>query len=382
MKTERNILSIMNEYDTFFLDVYGVLYNGLSLYEGTLETMQKLKQSGKKVVIVSNTTMVSKDSENAYAKKGMLQGIHYDMFVTSGEYLHYILSSQSQQITEKLDYDGTLSIKCLFMGNASLFAGSQISKIDSFDDAQIMYVGVPRSSYGRVRIDDLLDEQNRPVKIEDVIDKDWHTLHDPYGQRGPMEFAVVLEKCLEKNKLLLIANPDIFAHEAIVSPDNKVVTHKGVPVFTQGTLGKYYEKMGGKVLYFGKPYKGIFEFAKKVANVDSGDKSVMVGDTPWTDILGANGAGIDSAMVLTGVIEEFLKRNMPAGDKNGSMTGTDGNADESLRSEMLSDPIALEKNLNQVFEKISEGMLGITCQKDDVTKMRPMHVLEQFSESR
>jgi ribonucleotide monophosphatase NagD (HAD superfamily) len=34
----------------------------------------------------------------------------------------------------------------------------------------------------------------------------------------------------------------------------------------------------------------------------------MIGDTPWTDILGANASGIDSAVVITGVSREFLEK--------------------------------------------------------------------------
>ena len=98
MIIEKNILSIADQYDTFFIDVYGVLYNGLSLYNNTLETMEELKRLGKKIIILSNTTQVSEDAKRGYEQRGMYEGTHYDKFLTSGEYLHYIFSSKSQEI--------------------------------------------------------------------------------------------------------------------------------------------------------------------------------------------------------------------------------------------------------------------------------------------
>ena len=336
MQIEKNILSIADQYDTFFVDVYGVLYNGLSLYDNTLGTMEELRKLGKKIIILSNATLVSEDAKRSYEQRGMYSGVHYDEFLTSGEYLHNVLISNFHEISKSLDKEIS-SVKCLFMGNANIFSDSQIIKTESFDYADLMYVGVPRASYGRVRVDDLLDENDEPVKIEDVVHCDWYKLHDPLGRRGPMEFAAVLEKCLEKNKVLLVANPDMFAHESDSS-------QKVAPVFAQGILGRYYEKLGGKVVYFGKPYEGIYNFAKQFA--DPKDKIAMVGDTPWTDILGANNASINSAMVMTGVTAEFIK-------------------DES---------IPLEKRFDRLFGEISYRMSGLRqCQN------RPTHTLERFA---
>lgn len=337
MTIEKNILSLADQYDTFFVDVYGVLYNGLSLYNNTLETMEELKRLGKKIIILSNSTQVSVDAKLGYEHRGMYKGTHYDKFLTSGEYLNYIFASKSSEIPKILGKKIS-SVKCLFMGNASIFADSQIQKTDSFDCADLMYVGIPRTLYGRVRIDNLLDENDNPIKIEDVIHHDWHKLHDPLGRKGPMEFAAVLEKCLEKNKILLVANPDMFGYE---SDSNQKI----IPIFTQGILGKYYEKLGGKVLYFGKPYGGIFEFGKRFT--EPNDKIVMVGDTPWTDILGANNSGIDSAMVMTGVAGEFLKDNA----------------------------IPLEQRLDKLYGEISYRILGLKQEGSN----RPTHLLERFA---
>jgi ribonucleotide monophosphatase NagD (HAD superfamily) len=115
--------------------------------------------------------------------------------------------------------------------------------------------------------------------------------------QGFDEITEVLNECLKYDKLLVVTNPDIFAIESIEDTSRSILC--------QGAVGEFYEQMGGRVLYFGKPYQAIYEFAKKYL-VDS-ERTIMVGDTPWTDILGGNMAKFDTALTLTGVTEKFMK---------------------------------------------------------------------------
>ncbi|MCR5224841.1 MAG: HAD hydrolase-like protein [Alphaproteobacteria bacterium] len=300
MKDLKSIFEIADKYDAFFVDVYGVLFDGISLCGHAIETLQKLKEQGKKIIILSNTTQISEDAKNGSMQRGMMPGDHYDEFITSGEFLHQTIKNTPSKFCEIMGSD-VKTVKCIFMGNNNIFADTFLKKTDNYDDADFLYVGIPRISYGAVRMDDVVDEDGNCVNIEDIMSSDWHKLRDEQGRRGFEEFAHQLELCLEKGKTLLLANPDIFAHGSI---DNS--RHR-VPIVTQGCIGRYYEKLGGKVVKFGKPFSSIFEFAKKSVNTE---RIAMIGDTPWTDILGANAAGIDSIMITTGVAQEFFK-NMP-----------------------------------------------------------------------
>jgi ribonucleotide monophosphatase NagD (HAD superfamily) len=55
----------------------------------------------------------------------------------------------------------------------------------------------------------------------------------------------------------------------------------------------------------GKPSKIAFDIALEVAGCEK-EEALMVGDRLETDILGAVDAGIDSALVLTGVTTEDM----------------------------------------------------------------------------
>lgn len=298
MEIQKSIFSLVDRYDAFFVDVYGVLFNGVVIYEHALETLRKLKELGKKIVILSNTTQVADDAKNGYAQRGMISGVHYDQFVTSGEFLHHTIQNNFQAFCKMMGRP-IRTVKCIFMGNGNVFANTSLHKVDNYNDADFLYIGIPRISYGAVRMDNVLDENDNPVKIEDVVACDWHRLHDDQGRTGFSKFARQLELCLEMNKTLLIANPDVFAHGSLESLGQQV------PIVTQGCLGDYYERLGGKVVRFGKPYKEIFQFAKSFVDTD---RIAMIGDTPWTDIAGANAFQIDSIMVTTGVVQEFFKK--------------------------------------------------------------------------
>ena len=296
MKVYENIASIYDNYDTFFVDVYGVLFNGVEMCEEAIWTLQLLKEHGKKVVILSNSTERSSSAKAGYFRRGLIPEQHYDEFITSGEYLHNVLLREPNEIEKFAGYS-VRTVKCIFTGNSEMFKDTILQPAESINDADIMYIGVPRSSYGAVRIDNILDSKNNHVELKHLFDVDWRLCHDDQGRRGLAEFARDLDNCLQHQKALIVANPDIFTYAAV---DNG-----RYPIICQGAIGKYYENIGGKVIYYGKPFNGVFDFAKSF--VGENDKIIMIGDTPWTDIAGANASGIDSALLIqSGVSKEFL----------------------------------------------------------------------------
>ena len=61
------------------------------------------------------------------------------------------------------------------------------------------------------------------------------------------------------------------------------------------TLSK--QELGGKVIYFGKPYKAHFEAAQRLLGVDA----VHVGDSFYHDVKGARDAGLPVVFVAGGI---------------------------------------------------------------------------------
>ncbi|MDR2724114.1 MAG: HAD hydrolase-like protein [Holosporaceae bacterium] len=340
MEVKNDILSLADDYETFFIDVYGVIFDGTSFHERALSVLERLKKNKKKIIILSNSTQISDEAKIRYAYSGMMQNVHYDEFVTSGEFLHHIIMNHPWEFSESIGGKSE-TVKCIFTGNGDIFEDTHI-KMGDLQSADFLYVGIPRASYGAVQIDDVWDCNGNKINIEDVLEKDWNSLQDSQGRKGFAEFAHLLNNCLRWNKTLLVANPDIFALS--FGRDSRMQ----ISIITQGAIAAYYEKLGGKVAYFGKPYRGIFEYAKQI--VDSKGAILMVGDTPWTDISGANASGLDSALVMTtGVSHEFMKQ--------------------------MDDSLSLQEKCQILFEKITPKMTKLPF------NVWPKHYINCFSSS-
>ena len=82
---------------------------------------------------------------------------------------------------------------------------------------------------------------------------------------------------------------------------------------------KFNLKIGGKVIYFGKPYPEVYNQATK----NNKKKIITIGDNLRTDIKGANNMGYDSLVITRGVHnEEFKKEGIEKVLKNYNVKST------------------------------------------------------------
>ena len=54
MKELKHLADVFKHYDTFIIDLWGVMHNGISLNPKALEAVDKLKKNSKKIVFLSN----------------------------------------------------------------------------------------------------------------------------------------------------------------------------------------------------------------------------------------------------------------------------------------------------------------------------------------
>ena len=98
---------------------------------------------------------------------------------------------------------------------------------------------------------------------------------------------------------MICTNPDLVVHRG----SNKE--------YCAGTLAAIFEKLGGKVVYFGKPYPAIYNFCIK-----KNETVLVIGDNARTDIKGANNMKFDSLFITGGVHkDEFLNLSLDNYDK-------------------------------------------------------------------
>jgi len=245
-----NISEIIEKYDTFILDQWGVLHNGGNAFEHSVETLNLLKKNNKKVVILSNSGKQKESSYIRLSESGINRNLYLDV-MTSGEHMLYNFKNG---IFDKLgknptfyDWDNDFTIM-KFLG----FNNTDINTSDF-----ILCCGVNRGKATNY-IEDLKIAQKRNLK-------------------------------------LIVSNPDIIAI-------NKQGELKDCP----GAIAKLYEEMGGKVHWFGKPQPQIYELCCKM--IKGWNNAVAVGDSLEHDIKGARNANIDSVFITSGIHKEQISK--------------------------------------------------------------------------
>ncbi len=293
-----SVRDVYKNYDNFLIDVFGVLFDGSEFYDGVLDLLKDIKNDGKKIIILSNATLSTREVEEMYSLKGLLRDIHYDEYITSGEAFRYELEEGFKNIISMIGY--TPKTYTQIFQKQRVFEGiKNLEYVDNIKFADFVYVGIPRIDGRDIVVDNLSSNEGYSIKLEEIFDMNWKNIEYFY------RLHEILEVCLKYNKILVVTNPDLFAHSSVHDENN--MKDRNALVIRQGGIAEYYERMGGNVIYFGKPYSPIYGYASRYISTEDKKKIVMIGDTPWTDSLGGNIMGYDTILTLTGISNEFIK---------------------------------------------------------------------------
>jgi HAD superfamily hydrolase (TIGR01459 family) len=245
--------SLVERYQVFLLDQFGVLHDGTNPYPGAVEALSALKRAGKTIVLVSNSGRRARPNESRLLKLGFEPG-SWDQFVSSGEI--------AWRSFHEMTISGRLrpNTKCLLISredDRSAIEGLPFTLTRDGNDAELVLISASEGD----RYD--LDHYRR--------------------QLGPAAARHVQCFCTNPDKIMLTAVG---------------------PRFGAGRLADLYESLGGSVTRIGKPYAPIFDAA--LALVGNPDRStvVCVGDSVEHDIAGGFGAGVATALVLSGILAD------------------------------------------------------------------------------
>nr|WP_245198155.1 HAD hydrolase-like protein [Sphingomonas kaistensis] len=106
------------------------------------------------------------------------------------------------------------------------------------------------------------------------------TVEDYAGRLAEWRAADVLMHCL---------NPD------------RIVHHMGEVMVCAGALADAYEALGGRVIWYGKPYPAIYQHALKLGGDPDRGAVLAIGDGLQTDMAGAAAFGIDAIFIAGGI---------------------------------------------------------------------------------
>lgn len=249
MQKTPNVLPLLDRYDTFLIDLWGVIHDGDHLYPHVVETLQTMREQSKRVVFLSNAPRRAKKAQARLDRFGIPRDC-YEFVMTSGQQVHDMLS-ESPFMGRRYYYIGPEY-------DADLLDGLGFERVDSPDKAEFV-LNV-----------DIIDHER---------DDAWH--------------ASLLKPCAERGLPMLCANPDL-----------RVVKQNGVAYRCSGHLAELYEKMGGTVRNIGKPFPEVYEHCLSKLGVTDKSKVLAIGDSLRTDIRGGRDAGLDTLLIMEGVMKE------------------------------------------------------------------------------
>ncbi len=244
----KGLKNIAKEFDLFFIDIWGVIHNGISLFEDSINVLNELEKIKKEYILLTNAPRPNSTVVNFLKKMGM-----------------------NSKICEKVYTSGEAALNHL---------------LDKYKDRKFFHIG-PTRDFDLFK----LFEKNKVKKIGEADFIICTGLFPNY------EDDLSYYSKLFKNNLsykMICTNPDL-----IVDKGNK-------REYCAGAIAKIFEDMGGKVDYFGKPYPLVYN-----QSADLNEKKVLcIGDNLNTDIKGANMQKFKSLLISNGIHRNEIKNNM------------------------------------------------------------------------
>ena len=239
--------SIIKDYDIFYIDLWGVVHNGITLHKNAIEVLEEITKAKKEYVLLTNAPRPNKTVKIFLEKMGMNEKIREKVYSSGEAALNYL---KKEYLDEKFYHIGPSR-------DFDLFAEFENNKEKNINE----------SSY--LLCTGLLEIQDEDLSYYKELFKD------------------------HINKKMICTNPDL-----LVDRGNK-------RELCAGSVALVFEKMGGEVIYFGKPFPEVYN-----RSIDNKGKRVLsIGDNLNTDIKGANLLSYDSLVISNGVHKNEIKKD-------------------------------------------------------------------------
>ena len=239
--------SIADKYDLFFIDIWGVVHNGIRINNNATQTLSELKRLNKEFILLTNAPRPNQNVKSFLLKMGLNELFASKVYTSGQAALNYLnLNYKSKSffhIGPQRDFD--------------LFKGFEKNKNKNIKNAEYLLC----------------------TGLFDDYDKDLDYYKDILN--------------LEVKKIMICTNPDL------------IVDKGETREYCAGSVAKIFEEIGGKVEYFGKPYSNVYNLAAKIEN----KKVLCIGDNLNTDIKGANLQKFSSLLISNGIHKNEIKKD-------------------------------------------------------------------------
>lgn len=242
------LASVADRYDVLLCDVWGVMHDGISAFPEAGDALARFRAQGGTVILITNAprphNVVRVLLERLDARRDA-----YDAIISSGDVTRGEIATRAGQPVYHLGPERDLPV---------------------FEELDAPLTSLQDAEY---------------VVCTGLFDDDHET---------PSDYTRSLQGMIERKLTMVCANPDL-----VVERGNQLL-------YCAGAIAEAYEKLGGDVVYAGKPHAPIYKRALDLATGIRGSapasrRVLAIGDAMRTDILGANLAGLDSLFVARGI---------------------------------------------------------------------------------
>jgi len=242
---KEGLSSIVDNYQLFYVDLWGVVHNGITLYEEAIKVLKEFSKKKKDYVLLTNAPRPNSSVKYFLERLGMEESIRNHVFSSGQAALNYLKKNFSEKyffhIGPPRDFD--------------LFKDFKNMKVDSLESSEyLLCTG-------------LFDDHDSDL----------------------VYYKKIFENYLDKK--MICTNPDL------------IVDRGKVRELCAGSIAMVFEKMGGEVIYFGKPYPEVYNQAINYQN----KKILSIGDNLNTDIKGANLLNFDSLIISNGIHKNEIR---------------------------------------------------------------------------
>jgi HAD superfamily hydrolase (TIGR01459 family) len=244
---QAGLSSIAENYSLFYIDLWGVVHNGISLHKEAIRVLNELEKNGKEYVLLTNAPRPNDTVKFFLEKMGLNENIRNHVFSSGEAALSYLKNHFSSQKFYHIGPSRDFDLFKDFKKNKNL----NIADCDYF-----LCTG-------------LFDEHDEDLNY----------------------YKNLFEK--KTKKKMICTNPDL------------IVDRGGKRELCAGSVAMIFEKMGGEVIYFGKPYPQVYN--QSINNKNK--KALCIGDNLNTDIKGANLLNYDSLLISNGVHKNEIMNN-------------------------------------------------------------------------
>ncbi len=241
---------IAERYDGFIVDLWGVLHDGVRAFPPAVDCLERLRERGKRVLILSNAPRRAEAVAARTAELGIPARL-CDAVMSSGEAAWQHLAARTDP------WHRALGRRCHHLGperDRGMREGLDYDFVDHLAEADFV-LATGALSFGDT----------------------------------PETYAAFLDEALGRRLPMVCANPDL---EVIRGARREICA---------GTIALGYEELGGEVRYHGKPHAEIYATCLAMIEMPARARIAAIGDSLRTDIAGARAAGIDGLFITGGL---------------------------------------------------------------------------------